>query len=450
MFYDGQEIWFINKINRRKTMIRTLLGSSILASTLLLNSYAYASAATTTPTPMLQTPQLKISGKISANSLFFKNKKIFKPADEGNTDNCKRQKFGRGQLFTVDNSNLRFVVEGKTDPGMEYGLVFVIDANTDTDKAMREAYLFFGGTWGKIYFGDTYGVEHTMGFGGFDQWGGTGFVEGGVIDRVVNYTTGTLHSVDLVGDTSRDTKLVYLSPRYKGFQVGVSYTPRGEHRGQANIEARRSTKTPKVPWDTDSIASGINFIHKFQNGFEMGLSATSVFAQTHSEFRKAPPRKNTASYAFGGTFSYKGFGFGAEYGNNGRSRQYQHDSGLTGSQNTTAGQFLDFGLSYEWGPSTTLSAGYYYAWRNALQGDANDNPPYTKKRAKTKGVTAAIDQKLAPGLGVYFEYAYLQMKNPAAASEAKRINDKNGKCGFDGGVKSNTANVFIIGSRLVF
>jgi hypothetical protein len=40
-------------------------------------------------------------------------------------------------------------------------------------KIVREDYLYFGGSWGKIYAGDTYGVQSTMAFGGYDQWGGT-------------------------------------------------------------------------------------------------------------------------------------------------------------------------------------------------------------------------------------------------------------------------------------
>ncbi len=430
-------------------MIRSLLGSSILASSLLLTQPI--SAATTAPTPMLATPQLKINGKMSVNSLFFNNKRIFKAGDSKDAD-CKRRKYGRGQLFTVDKANLKFAIEGRTDPGMEYGLVFVLDGNAEADKHLREAYLFFGGSWGRVYFGDTYGVQNTMAFGGFDEWGGTGFIDGGVLDRVVNYTTGTYHSVDLAGDTGRDTKLSYFSPRfYNVLQIGVSYTPRGEHRAEGKIEARRSTKTPKVPWDSDSVATGINFIHKFENGFEMGLSATSIFAETHSQLRHAPPRKNTASYAFGGDFNYKAFGFGVEYGNNNHSQEYKHNATLVGSQNSSAGQFLDFGLSYSWSPATKLSTGYYYAWRNALAGTGTLTNPFVKKKAKTKAVMAAIDHKLAPGLGVYLEYAYLQMKNPAAKDEAARLNKTLDKCGeFDGPVKSNVANVFIVGSRLVF
>jgi Gram-negative porin len=238
--------------------------------------------------------------------------------------------------------------------------------------------------------------------------------------------------------------LTYFTTRWEGIQLGLSYAPRTEHRGQQSIESRRSVVSPKKPWDSDSIASGVNFIHKFTSGFEMGLSATSVFGKSHSEFRGALLRKNTASYAFGGTFSYCGIGFGAEYGNNNRSHAFKE-----GGHKSNAGQFLDFGLSYAWSPSTKLSAGYYRGWRKALGGGTT--APLFTRRAKTNGVTAAIDKKLAPGLGVYFEYANLQMKNPAAAAEAARVNAVLLPCSeFTGPVPTNHANVFIVGSRLVF
>lgn len=422
-------------------MIRTLFGSTVLLSSALFTVQANAATAKVSPTPTMATPQFKISGQSSFNSYFFNNKKLFKPGDDVDSS-CKRQKFGRGQLFAVDSSRLKFVVEGKTDVGMEYGLVFVFDGNTDKDKIVREDYLFFGGTWGKIYAGDTFGVEGTMAFGGYDQWGGPGFMDSGVKDRVVNQTTGAPMSVDLAGETSRTTKFTYMTPRVYGLQGGVSYTPNSEHKGERTIEARRSIGSPPQPFTTDNIASGINFIHKFMNGFEMGLSATSIFAKTHSEFRGAPPRKNVASYAFGGTVGYAGAGFSVEYGNNGRSFAFKQ-----AGKKANAGQFLDFGLSYMWG-ATKFSTGYYYAWRKALGGGISSD--FIKQKARTNAVSAAIDQKLAPGLGVYFEYSRFKMKNPAAIAEAKRVNDALGKCGFIGPTKSNTANVFVVGSRVVF
>lgn len=419
-------------------MVRNLFGSTALVGALFILSSTSVMAAEPTA---LQTPTLTFSGNTSFNSWFFQNdKKYF----NNNRDNsvCNLQRYGRGQLFSVDDARLKAAVKGTLDTGMEYGLVFVLDASVGETKTLRENYLFFGGSWGKIYAGDTVGVLSTMSFGGFDQWGGTGFIDGGDFDRVVNYTTGTFHSVNLVGDTSRDTKFTYLTPRWAGLQFGITYVPRTEHRGEQNINSITSTVTPKQPFDTDNISNGINFIHKFANGFEMALSATSVFAaNTHAETPAAARRRKTFSYALGGTFSYADIGFSVEYGNNGRSREYR-------DHHTNAGQFIDFGLSYKWG-ATKFSTGYYYSLRKAWA--ARDVASLTRRsrNATTSAVSAAVDQKLAPGLGVYIEYAHFNMKNPLARAEAARNNASN-KCDFTRGVPSNNANVFVVGSRLVF
>ncbi len=422
-------------------MVRTLLGSTALLSVLLITPQAQA--AETTPSPAMETPQLKLSGQTSFNSYFFNNKRLFRATKDGANQECSQRKYGRGQLFAVENSRLKVNVDGKTDPGMEYGLVFVFDGDTNADHFVREDYLYFGGSWGRIYAGDTKGVEDTMPFGGYDNWGATGFLNGGTLSRVVNETTGTVDSIDLVGETSRDTKLTYITPRKYGFQVGVSYTPRTEHRGEQTIDSGKSVLSTKKPFTTDTIASGINFIHKFTNGVETALSATSIFGQTHPEFRHAPARRNVASFALGGLISYSNFGFSAEYGNNGKSQQFK-----MGGNKVNAGQFVDFGVSYKWG-ATTLSAGYYYGWRKALGGDPTSN--FVSRKAKTNAVAAAVDHKLAPGLGVYAEYENFQMKNPAALAEGRRVNELLKTCGdFKGPVKSNKANVFVVGSRLVF
>lgn len=428
-------------------MVRTLLGSTALLSVFLITPQAQA--AETSPSPAMETPQLKLSGQTSFNSYFFNNKRLFRATrPESDPQVCSRRKYGRGQLFAVENSRLKVNVDGRTDPGMEYGLVFVFDGDTNADHFVREDYLYFGGTWGRIYAGDTKGVESSMSFGGYDQWGATGFLDGGTLPRVVNDTTGAIPSIDLVGETSRDTKLTYITPRKYGFQVGVSYTPRTEHRGEQPIESERSLLPSKKPFTTDNIASGINFIHKFTNGVETGLSATSIFAQTHPEFRSAPPRRNVASFALGGTISYSNFGFSAEYGNNGKSQQLKRVGNQSVGNKVNAGQFVDFGVSYKWG-ATKLSAGYYYGWRKALGG--GETKDFVSHKAKTNALAAAIDHKLAPGLGIYAEYENFQMKNPAALAEGRRINALLKKCNdFKGPVKSNKANVFVVGSRVVF
>ena len=137
-------------------MVRTLLGSTALLSFLLAT--LQAQAAETAPSPAMETPQLKLSGQSSFNSYFYNNKRLFKATRADGNQVCSQRKYGRGQLFAVDNSRLKVNVDGRTDPGMEYGLVFVFDGNTDADHFVREDYLYFAGTWGRIYAGDTKGV----------------------------------------------------------------------------------------------------------------------------------------------------------------------------------------------------------------------------------------------------------------------------------------------------
>lgn len=402
--------------------------------------------------PIPEGPQLKISGQTSFNSWFFNNHQKTQSTGllngastvpPGVNNPSKVDTYGKGQLFTMDSSRLRFTVDTKMDCGTTYGLVFVLDGNVSAGKTVREDYIFGEGHWGKVFAGDTYGVQSTMAFGGYDQWGGTEFVDGDM-SRAVNYTTGALVSPDLVGDTGRATKLTYQTPRWKGFQVGVSYTPRTEHKGEQTVSSTTSLDSTKKPFNTDNIASGINFIHKFCNGLEAALSATSVFGQAHPEYVTMPPRKNVASFALGGTFTYADIGVSAEYGNNGKSLEF------TGQNISNAGQFLDFGLGYTW-KATKFSAGYYYGWRNALGGGTTSG--FTRAKSKTNAVSAAVDHKLVPGMIVYFEYANFQMKNPAATDEANRLNSLfNTTSGgqYTGPVPSNRANAFVVGSRLVF
>ena len=387
-------------------------------------------------------PQFKIGGQTSFNSWFFNNDSTLLA---GNVTDSPwlRKGNGRGQYFNMDDSRIRLSIDGRTDLGMEYGLLFVLDGDVGAGNTLREDYFFFGGGWGKLFVGDTYGVQKTMTFGGCDNWGATGFVDGPMPSHTLTTTTGAIVSDELVGDTSRSTKITYQTPRWQGLQLGVSYTPRGDHVGSGAPNSLASSATPvKVPFDSDNVATTLNFMHQFTNGFELGLSGNSIFARSNPEYAGAPQRKSVSSFAFGGKISYMGIGFSTQYGNNGKSRQ------LVGQNISDAGQFLSYALSYTRG-ATRVSTGYYYSWRNALGGGVTTN--FTKAKATTNAVSAAIDHKLAPGLALYFEYANFQMKNPAAQDEAARINTLLAPSGqYVSPVKSNKNNTFVLGSRLVF
>lgn len=418
-------------------MKKYLLGTAAAAA--LFGSAAVAG----NPTPTASAPALTMSGQAAFN-LWFNNNKV---RDNGNDH------YGQNALATVNDARLKVSVDGKTDPGMDYGFVTVFDLETNKEKNIREAYMYFGGSWGTTYLGDADGVEKTMAFGGFDPLVGTGGFDGNH-DEVVNFTNFTVHSTDLNGTTKRSTKLTYITPRWRGLQFGVSYTPKHKHGGnqtQNTFGGNVSGEDILAPDSIESrnnVAFGGNFTHTFGNGFEFGLSGTAVFAKGLRFDEMIPVNgnnkfRNVRSYAIGTLMKFKGFDFGFEYGNNGKGGMPR--SALIPAK-TNQGQFVDFGLGYTWG-CTKIAAGYYYGWRTAA------TSAITTAKSKTNIWTAGVEHKLAAGLAAYFEWARYHMKNPGAAYGVTAINTALNNAGSStviNNVPNNTANSFVLGTKIKF
>lgn len=459
-------------------MKKFLLGSTALLGAALFTNEASAAQAVS---PTLAAPKLTISGQSTFNAWWFDNKQQKYRNDDnfGNTANNgpaggpKTQGYGRGYLFTMDDSRLQFDVSGKTDPGMNYGFTVVLNTDTNQssyDKTIKENYIWADGSWGRFQFGDTDGVEDFMAFGGFSVLGGTGGYDGN-FSRVVNFVTGTMASqgVDLVGDTQKATKLTYQTPRYYGIQAGISFTPQQRHLGESKINSGHDygNKGSLDAYDKRSIAGGLNFLNKWNSGFELGLSATAIFAKTQPEYTGATwtlydnagnpgltgsgNRKNTRSFAVGTVMRYAGFEFGFEFGDNGRSHQLKDLSTAT-SVKQKGSWFFDTGLAYNWG-ATKLSLGYYYGKQGGVAANST-NTGFVQAKNKSSVFTTSVDHKLAPGVGVYFEYAHYDMKNTGWNIDAQLHNSLIGNEPRDTGVgpvgPKQKSNAFVLGTKVKF
>ncbi|WP_331256685.1 porin [Candidatus Bealeia paramacronuclearis] len=394
-------------------------------------------------------PQLTVSGESTFNVWWFHNQNIKNSNDNdfgqgsflnenqipslaatltssslsGDTQN----EYGRGYIFTMDDSRLKFDLSGVSDYGTDYGLVVNIDTNTEQtfgDKTIKETYVWIDGVWGCLTLGNTNGVEEFMAFGGYDPLGGTGGFDGN-FDRVVNLVTGTVTSVGIVEGTDKSTKVIYQTPRFYGFQGGLSFAPQYGHLGENKIQSTKdySWNGDLQPFDRRSTSLALNYMNDWKNGLSLGASLTAVFAKTLPGFsgsqwfivdqnntvivRGAGNRKNTAGYAMGTSMHYKDFQFGVEFGDNGKSHEVKDLKVQTG-QETNAGCFMDTGIAYHFGP-TKLSFGYMYTKRKAIH--LNVNNTFGKAQNRTHILSIDLDHKLAPGAGVYFEYVHLDMKN---------------------------------------
>ena len=127
---------------------------------------------------------------------------------------------------------------------------------SDSETTFDEAYVYIGGTWGRLEFGDTDDVVA----GGLVIYApsvGIGQVDG-------DYGSFSRLSLDdyypFYPDIGTSTKINYYTPRIAGFQAGISYSPHLADNGQSVVAFRpgrvRAT-TASAPSRSLSSASAV-------------------------------------------------------------------------------------------------------------------------------------------------------------------------------------------------
>ncbi|MDX6750833.1 porin [Geminicoccaceae bacterium 1502E] len=100
--------------------------------------------------------------------------------------------------------------------GIEYGFRIEFEADTNETANTDETWLFISGQFGEFRFGDEDGASDNMALGAQTIAVGTGGIDGTLVDQ---------GAVVKLSDSSDSTKLIYYSPKFAGFQLGVDYTP---------------------------------------------------------------------------------------------------------------------------------------------------------------------------------------------------------------------------------
>lgn len=363
-------------------------------------------------------PTLTISGEATGSYHIF---------DNGNTKGEK----GHGGHFAIEDSALYFLVSGRMDwfGQMFYDWQLSLNGDTGEDKAVEENRLRVRGEWGTVMFGNHQGVENFMSRGAFGVMGGTGGFDGN-FKTVVNRPTGILLTTDMVGATKYATKATYVTPRaLYGFQAGVSYTVNSEHKGEGSDNGphnRTSLKTPGEAFDMNSWAGGINWLHSFENGLNLAVSATGIVASSRRPDTTRLPHvhnnnmftatqrarvHNTASWAVGGVAEFRGFELGAEYIDNGKSRQYK-----------TTGDFRDAGYQgvlggFDAGEAWSVAAAYTYGPDRLAVGYYNSERKFNGKDSNVDVWSVTYDRQVAPGFSLFAEGNWFGMDTSTHAKE---------------------------------
>lgn len=338
----------------------------------------------------------------------------------------------RSQSFR-SQTELKFRVDGKSDSGLGYG--GGIDLNADTSAAMtnggadaNRTFIYVDGNWGRFEMGSDVGAQQTMKVDTTNIARATGGLDW---RRFVNSASGTATNIfwaapvldiqygvpaaGFLGNQYDEnlSKVTYYSPKFSGFQLGVSYLVDNTSTGQVvNRTSGAGTTAGTV----------VGALPAFENIWTGGLSYDGKWDQVSIALAVTGERGNSTAAAVedlrtwnaGAKFGYMGFAVAGSWGNIG-------DSGrATGTANDDV-SYWTLGGSYETGPF-----GASLTWFNSTYEIAG-----TTTENELNNWTFGVDYKLAPGLTPYAEVTVFEQDSPTAALD-------------------NDGTVFIAGTQLSF
>lgn len=286
---------------------------------------------------------------------------------------------------------LNIVATGKADNGLEYGGRVRLRNNTnDRVTESDRAYIFVSGGFGTVQAGThtSWSDDHGSVFRPIDyHLGSLGFWDDATTWAASGNGTGISSALanQTLTPQSRGTKIIYFSPRFAGFEIGASYTP----QPASNFTSIDRTKNASNRY-TDVWEAGVNYKGNFSG---VSVDASAVYAAGRNDLSTF---EGYRGYQLGAKVGYAGFTIGGGYQNEGKgglakSATYKSDTAI-----------WNVGVQYETGP-ITVGAGYEYGKREGLTTVSSDD--------KQDYYSIGAAYKVAPGLNVGAEYAYIKFKD---------------------------------------
>jgi len=344
----------------------------------------------------------------------------------------------RSQAFRSD-TEVTLRIDGKTDGGLGYGggvnLEADVDGNgtaptagTDSDNQGLNAsatWVYVDGAWGRVELGSNVGAQGTMKVDASNIARATGGIDGDYT-YYANSSAQFLATPDLylgygltnLGNEAKENlnKATYYTPRFAGFQLGVSYIVNSIDRGQSVTRAdRNNTATAE-----NIFAGGVSYDNKFGDvGFAVAATGETGQAEACATTAGACTAGATIyedlrTWNVGAKLSYMGFSLAGSYGDLGDSLRVK-------TLNADNSHYWTVGGAYEYGP---FGVSVTYLDSEYDNGGALGHNDF-------QNLSVGTDYKLAPGLTPYAEVSFFEQEAPGV------VNDNDG-------------TVFIAGTQLTF
>lgn len=367
-------------------MKKILLGTTGLVAVALLASAASA-----------ETPKVTLGGFSDFQSIWTNDDK-----DAGVRTNG----------FRNDNE-ITVKVDGKTDGGLGYGAEIDLEADITKDgdnqgtNASR-TFTYLEGAWGRAEMGGNKSVASTMRVDASSLAAATGGINGAWTYGVNGTNTASFISTSKLpsehgsttafGDetTYNATKISYYTPKFSGFQGGVSYTPKLQDRGQTM--GRRDTAGV-----SDVLDFGLGYEGTF-SGAKVAVAGTYETASGETSAAVGYGTDDINAWNVGALVGFQGFSVAGSYGN-------WDNSGIS----AVDGDYWTAGLGYAAGP-VGLSVTY-------LDSELASND--------FQNIVVGAEYKLAAGLTPYAEVSFYDFNSTGTTYD-------------------NEGTTFILGTQVAF
>jgi predicted porin len=278
------------------------------------------------------------------------------------------------------------------DNGLKVHYHVELEGNTSGDQ-IDESYLTLTGSFGQFLIGSENSAAYKMGYApkqfGITTISGDDSV---YIDFTIfgggagNFRTPFGSAwVEVDGSCNDDKRLTYFTPRFSGFQFGVSYTPScGTQDGGNGLLAAANESTI-----SNIVSIGANYSGKFD---QVSIKVSGGFNYGEK------PRNNTGSdpttITFGTLLGFGGFSLGGYYG---KTLDAIHSG--PGGVNDNDNMGYAVGLAYETGP-WGVNITWKHGEREGTRGGGDD---------ELDTIHLGAQYKLGPGVALKGTIAYANL-----------------------------------------
>jgi hypothetical protein len=297
------------------------------------------------------------------------------------------------------DGEVHFKGEYKHDNGITFGANVQLEmfGTANTGDTIDEKYAYVDGDFGRIVAGSENSAAYIMHYAapnvGLPVNSGWQTVFIPIPSGMAGVNRSPLGSTYLDYGND-DNTLTYYTPRFWGFQVGLSYTPSVVGNGDGkNFPVEADTETEY----NNGFAVGVNYVEDF-NGFGVAISGGYRYATVGDSLNDPPSGTGADDYqsvSAGLNLSYAGFTIGGSYGNEIEGKQVCPPNGgnngtcTAGVVSSTEGFAWDVGVSYEFGP-WAFGVTYFHGQDEGLLAD--------KDQDELDSVTGGVSYALGPGI----------------------------------------------------